>query len=93
MLGTRLSSLRQMHGVSQNMLASRLGISQAHICRIEQGERYPSLRFILRFCRILRVPPNEVLFDELCVVDMPGEDPVAPSLPLSGGRSAVKGGG
>lgn len=74
MLGTRLSLLRQMGGLSQNDLSHRVGLSQSQVCRIEQGERYPSLRYILRFCRALRVPPNEVLFDELVAVTMPDED-------------------
>lgn len=91
MIGTRLSSLRQMHGVSQNVLASRLGISQTQVCRIERGERYPSLRYILRFCRALRLPPNEVLFDEVCVVDLPGEDPSCPGGVGPGGKTVGDG--
>lgn len=75
MIGERLFLLRQMYGISQEGLARCVGVSQSQVCRIEQGERYPSLRFVLRFCRALRVPPNEVLFDELCLVDLPGEAP------------------
>lgn len=74
MLGTRLSSLRRMGGLSQNDLSRKVGLSQTQVCRIEQGERYPSLHYILRFCRALRLPPNEVLFDELVAVSMPEEE-------------------
>lgn len=63
-----------MGGLSQNMLARRVGLSQTQVSRIEHGERYPSLRYILRFCRALRLPPNEVLFDELVAVTMPDQD-------------------
>ena len=75
MIGMRLQTLRKQKGLSQEELARRIGTSQTQICRIERGERYPSLRFILRMCRTLRIPPNEVLFEEMLRIDMPGEKP------------------
>ena len=71
MIGIRLQELRCGSGLSQEALARLTGISQAQVCRVENGERYPSLRYILRVCRVLQMFPNEVLFDELMGIDMP----------------------
>lgn len=73
MIGMRLQTLRKQKGLSQEELARRIGTSQTQICRIERGERYPSLRCILRMCRALRIPPNDMLFEEMLRIDMPGE--------------------
>ncbi len=74
MIGLRLTSLRRMRGLSQIALARKVGTSQTQVSRVEKGERYPSLRYVLRVCRALRTPPNDVLFDEMFDVDMPLED-------------------
>ncbi len=71
----RLQSLRRMKKMSQEDLARKVGTSQTQVCRIEKGERYPSLRYILRICRALHTPPNEILFDEMIGIDMPEESP------------------
>lgn len=76
MIGMRLQELRYSSGLSQEALARLTGISQAQVCRVESGERYPSLRYILRVCRVLQMFPNELLFDELMGIDMPGGSPL-----------------
>lgn len=47
--------------MTQVELAYRMGIAQESLCRIERGQRNPSLRLVLRVCLALGTTPNDLL--------------------------------
>ena len=51
MLGTRIASLRQSHGLSQAELARRLHISTSAVGMYEQGRREPSVETLIALSR------------------------------------------
>lgn len=49
-----LSDIRRMCGMTQAEMASRLGISQAHLCHIETGLATPSTSIVEKMEKIAR---------------------------------------
>jgi transcriptional regulator with XRE-family HTH domain len=62
--GRRLRELRRMRDVSQDDLASRIGVHPTAIGRFERGAREPRLTTILRIARGLDLKPG-MLLDEM----------------------------
>lgn len=54
-LGNNIRRARIAKGLSQEDLASKLGVSKAAICRYEQGAREPSIRKLNKIAEILGV--------------------------------------
>ncbi|WP_025225618.1 helix-turn-helix domain-containing protein [Fimbriimonas ginsengisoli] len=52
---------RQKAGMSQRELASKLGVRQTMVARIEQGNRSVDLGEFVAICRLLGENPSEVL--------------------------------
>lgn len=57
--GGRLRQLRQEHGLTQEMLAERVGYATQTIRKIEGGQRRPSYQVAARLADALGVPPEE----------------------------------
>lgn len=64
MLGTRIARLRQQAGMSQGMLARRLGITAAALGAYEQERRGPSAAMLVRLSEILGVSVDYLLTGE-----------------------------
>jgi transcriptional regulator with XRE-family HTH domain len=54
-LGQYLEAARTARGLSQQQLAARCGLHQAHISRFERGERWPTLAQLARLAEVLQV--------------------------------------
>ena len=64
-LAKNLRKIRELKGLSQQSIASELGISQRQYSRLESGEVDIKLTVIERMCTILDIPITELLtFDE-----------------------------
>ncbi len=64
--GEKLRTLRKRHKMSQQRVATALGIkSDAFISEIETGKRKPSLAFVLRVAELFGVTPNHLLLDDV----------------------------
>lgn len=50
-------------GLSQAELARRVGVSSAHICRIESGKRAPSVPMARKLAAALDVSPVAIMRD------------------------------
>src|SRR5581483_1297697 len=84
MFGRRIKQLRQEHGLTQDMLAERVGCASETIRKIEAGQRRPSYQIAMRLAEQLGIPPER----RACFIrssrDGSGEEPVdLPSQPAS----------
>lgn len=58
-----LSAVREARrdaGVSQRVLAARLGKSHSHVCMIERGQRRIDSLELYRMAQALRIDPNDL---------------------------------
>jgi len=60
-LGLRLRELRRAQGLSLEAAADRVGLSPAHLSRLETGARQPSLPVLLGLSRVYGRPVSELL--------------------------------
>lgn len=67
-MGLEIKVHRIRKGITQRELADILGISQAHLCNVENGRLSLSLKLLLTLRNIL-----ECSLDELVVEDTPDE--------------------
>lgn len=69
--GSQIKEIRKMHGLSQQEFGARLGVSHAHISKIESGKEKPSetllrlIRYEFRIDRILGIPPADVTMPQI----------------------------
>jgi len=59
-LGKRIKRIRKQLGHSQEKMAEIVGISRTHIGHIEQGRKSPSLKFIEKLARALKVKVSDL---------------------------------
>ena len=60
-LGTRARTARKLQGLTQADVAEQLGVAREVYARLERGNMLPSLNTLRGLCRVLRVPPHELL--------------------------------
>jgi transcriptional regulator with XRE-family HTH domain len=64
-IGRNVKALRERHGLSQNALARRSGVSQAFLSRLEAGERQEVGSSALRsLARALQVTVDDLLRED-----------------------------
>lgn len=61
MLRNRIRELRQVRGLSQEALASRVGVSNQQVSNLETGVSELSLRWIQRLAEAFDVPSEDVI--------------------------------
>ena len=65
-IGTMVTELRIIRGITQDELAKRVGTKQPSIARLENGSTLPSLRFLYKIARALDthlLPPRYGLLE------------------------------
>lgn len=60
-MGIRIAKRRKHLGISQNLLAEKIGISNNHMSNIERGREKPSFDVLVNLCNELRVTPDYLL--------------------------------
>ena len=60
-LGSRIREIRESHGLTQEELASKTGISIKHLSVLERGLKEPRLSTFLSIAEALGTTPNELL--------------------------------
>lgn len=60
-LGSRIRSVRRQHGLTQEHLAEKVGISASFLGHIERGTRVASLETLVSLCNVLNVAPEYLL--------------------------------
>ncbi|SEM42370.1 helix-turn-helix domain-containing protein [Streptacidiphilus jiangxiensis] len=76
-LGARLRERRLRSGLTLEAAAARVGLSPAHLSRLETAKRQPSLPVLLGLSRAYAVPLDVLL----------GESPTAPAAVIRGGAA------
>ena len=58
----KLGMIRRLRAdISQSKLAKQIGVSQSHLCNVENGRLSPSLRLLLSLRRLLGCTIDELL--------------------------------
>lgn len=60
-IGTNLSSIRKKNGLSQEKLASEIGVTQEYISLIEKDLRIPNLKISDEIAKLLECNVNDFL--------------------------------
>jgi transcriptional regulator with XRE-family HTH domain len=60
-LGKNLRAARRLRKLTQEEVASRSGVQQGEISRIERGERDPQVSTLIRLAEALEVAPSRLL--------------------------------
>ena len=64
MKNLKMKSARAATGLSQEQLASRVGVSRQTINAIEKGEHNPTLKLCCAICRTLGVTLNDLFWED-----------------------------
>ena len=59
--GTNLQRARKEKEVSQEELAASVGVNRTYISLVEQGRRNPSIKFLYRVSKALKIPSSKLL--------------------------------
>ena len=59
--GMDIQSRRLRAAISQSDLAKQIGVSQSHLCNVENGRLSPSLRLLLSLRKLLGCTIDELL--------------------------------
>lgn len=62
-MGMEIKIYRLRAGISQSDLARLIGISQSHLCNVENGRLSPSLRLLLSLRKILGCSIDELVIE------------------------------
>ena len=62
-IGSRVRHLRKEHGLSQEDLGERAGLSYKYIGEIERGQTNPTVDVLFRIASALNVQLDELFFD------------------------------
>lgn len=62
-VGPQVRALREQRGLTQEMLAAKVGAHQAHVANIENGVKTPSLRLLILLAEALGVSVHELVSD------------------------------
>ncbi len=63
-IGQRIRKIRKAHGLSQEALAEKVGISVTHMSHIETGNTKLSLPVLVEIATTLEVRTDDLLFDD-----------------------------
>ncbi len=64
-IGQRIRKFRKAHGLSQEELSEKVGISTTHMSHIETGNTKLSLPVLVLLAQILQVRTDDLLFDQM----------------------------
>lgn len=60
LIGVRIKSLRLAEGLSQEVLAERMGISSKYLSSIERGKENPTLDTLIKLANALKIELSEI---------------------------------
>ena len=63
-LGPKVKEIREKLNISQRELAKEIGVTQSHICYIENGLRQTTVQILCNICNVLGCRPDDLLFEK-----------------------------
>jgi|WetSurMetagenome_2_1015567.scaffolds.fasta_scaffold1311617_1 transcriptional regulator with XRE-family HTH domain len=72
-IGKTLRVLRNIAGIKQGDLASRINVSANYISLVENGKKEPSLKFLQRIADELKIPVTVFFWDNIQVNNIEDE--------------------
>ena len=72
-VGQAIRILRDKHGMTQEQLAEKCGMSTNAICLIETGKRFPQKATVEKLCEAFSIPPSYLLMASIEEDDIPEE--------------------
>ena len=72
--GDNLRNLRKSKKISQEELASKVGVSRQSVSKWETGEAYPEMNNILELCKIFKCKINDLVNDSIIDMDSLDEE-------------------
>lgn len=73
--GDFVKAHRLDRGLTQQELSDIAGTTKTHVCRLENGQREPSLGLALRLCEALGADINEFAYPAAQIILEEAEDP------------------
>lgn len=64
-IGEKIKLAREEHGMTQEMLAEAVGLTQNYLGVLERGDKLPKLATFIKIANALRVSADYLLEDEL----------------------------
>lgn len=77
LFGKRIKNIRKSRKLTQEKLAETIGIEPAHLCKMENGTHFPSLKTLLKLVNIL-----EIEITDLFTFDIQRKNPLLERLHL-----------
>ncbi len=66
-LGEKITHLRNAAGLSQEVLADRLGVSRQSVSKWEMDQALPQIDKVLQLCQIFNVSTDALLYDKITI--------------------------
>jgi putative transcriptional regulator len=60
-IGNKIKLLRTLHKISQQELSQQLGVSQTHLCNIENGRVVVNLRLLMRAANLFKCKLDDII--------------------------------
>lgn len=65
LIGIRIMQQRKEHGLTQEVLAEKIGYSKNHLSGVECGKYTPTIQFIFKICSVLGETPDYYLIGQI----------------------------
>lgn len=69
-IGRQVATLRRKLGLSQEVLAARIDVTQNYVCQIETGRKFPSFTVIGKLASALGVSVSTLVEDDPITADL-----------------------
>jgi transcriptional regulator with XRE-family HTH domain len=83
-LGERLRAAREARGLTLDQLSASVGVSKAHLSRLESGDRHPSVGILVEVSAALGTPVSVLLGEDLTGTTLATFAPDAPRVTAAG---------
>ena len=66
-LGEKITHLRNVANISQEVLADKLSVSRQSVSKWEMDQALPQIDKVLQLCQIFSVSADELLYDKIVI--------------------------
>src|ERR1700678_1713934 len=88
-LGERLRAAREARGLTLDQISASVGVSKAHLSRLESGDRQPSVGILVEVAAALGTRVSVLLGEDVAGTTLATFAPGAPRFAAAGRESAA----